>query len=62
MTAETMEAQPFWHFEFLGALNENNVNDFISLAIALIKVMASLSHPQRVVQISIGSVADVAVL
>ena len=57
---QTMEAQPLWHLEIHGARNANHVNGSISPAFALIKAMTFLSHPRRVVQISIDSMADAA--
>ena len=62
MTQDTMDAQPFWHLEIQGA---RNISTYLWIAYpgnALVNAMASLSHPRRVVRISIDSVADAALM
>lgn len=62
VTAETMEAQPFWHLDIHGARNENTADTGPSRGVDLMEAMASLSHPRRVVWISIDPTADVGLM
>lgn len=62
VTAETMEAQPFWHLDIHGARNDNTADTGLSRGVDLIKAMTSLTHPRRVVWISIDSTADVGLM
>ena len=59
VTTDTMKAQPTWHIEMRGTRNFTYPNYSNPQGIDLIKGMASLSHPRRVISISTDSVADV---